>query len=82
MLILFHRELAGINTFKVVGAKDTVEKEVMCECLHGHMFSHKIFFFNCYSIYQSYQLTIEMTEVWLRKVGRSSMSFSLLVLNE
>lgn len=43
--MLFHRELAGINTFEVVGAKDTVEKEVMCECLHRHMFSHKVFFF-------------------------------------
>jgi len=36
--MFFHRELAKINIFEVLGAEDTVEKEMMCECLHGHVF--------------------------------------------
>lgn len=36
--MLFCRELARIDILEVLGAKDTVEKEMMYGCLHGHVF--------------------------------------------
>lgn len=36
--MLSHRELARVNVFEELDAKDTVEKEMICECFHGHVF--------------------------------------------